>query len=89
MEAVDDHQNSRLNRIPDGNHDDDDESQATEMADADEVEWDQIIENLWYEYDRDGSGFLEREEMIPVAQAALAQIGYSQAIDDNLITAFF
>jgi len=42
-----------------------------------EDEWVTVIENLWKEYDADGSGFLDREEMIPLATAALAQIGFT------------
>ena len=69
-----------MNQIPDGGIDDD-ESAATEVAEAPagegDDEWTAIIENLWNEYDADNSGFLDKEEMMPLAKAALAQIGYS------------
>ncbi len=67
------------NQIPDGGLDDD-ESAATEVAEAPAAdqndEWTAIIENLWNEYDADKSGYLDKEEMMPLAKAALAQIGY-------------
>jgi Ca2+-binding EF-hand superfamily protein len=49
----------------------------------------EVVENLWKEYDADGSGFLDRAEMIPLAQAALAQIGFNQTLDPAVIDAFF
>lgn len=44
---------------------------------------------MWTEYDKDNSGYLDKYEMIPLAQAALAQVGYEQELDAQLIEAFF
>lgn len=92
MEAAEDKLQHR-NQIPDGGDQDDDESNATEMAgegqEEDDSEWNTIIDNLWNEYDKDNSGYLDKEEIIPLAQAALAQVGFSQQLDENLIGAFF
>ena len=69
---------------------DDEGSAGTEAEEApEEAEWTKVVENLWNEYDADGSGFLDREEMVPLAQAALAQIGYDQELDPVVIDAFF
>ena len=59
---------------------DEDGSAATEVDEEknEEAEWLDVVENLWNEYDQDNSGFLDREEMVPLAQAALAQIGFNQ-----------
>ena len=35
-------------------------------------EWNVIIDALWSEYDQDGSGALDRTEIVPLAQAALS-----------------
>ena len=63
------------NQIPDGDIDDD-ESAATEVADGndgkvEDSSWNQIIEVLWAEYDKDNSGYLDKAEMAPLAAAAL------------------
>ena len=70
---------------------DEDGSAATENAEPaqEEAEWMEVVENLWKEYDADNSGYLDREEMIPPAQAALAQIGFNQQLDPAVIDAFF
>ena len=62
---------------------------AEAPAEADANEWEQIIENLWNEYDKDNSGYLDKEEMMPLAKAALAQIGYNQEVDPAVCDAFF
>ena len=74
----------------------DDESAATEMADGNapdgqpsDEEWKAIIDTLWVEYDQDNSGFLDKDEMAPLAQAALNQIGYSETLDKGVCDAFF
>ena len=70
---------------------DEDGSAATEVDEEknEEAEWLDVVENLWNEYDQDNSGFLDREEMVPLAQAALAQIGFNQQLDPAVIDAFF
>ena len=56
---------------------DDEGSAGTEAEEPpEEAEWAKVVDNLWNEYDADGSGYLDRAEMVPLAQAALAQIGY-------------
>ena len=90
MEHGAEHENDRQhpNQIPDGGIDDD-ESAATEVAEAphdaaaapESGEWDAIIDALWAEYDADGSGFLDRQEIVPLAQAALSQVGYKETLD--------
>ena len=60
-----------------------------EEEDEANAEWAQVIDNLWAEYDQDNSGYLDREEMVPLAQAALAQIGFTQQLDAAVIDAFF
>ena len=35
-------------------------------------EWNAIIDALWNQYDADNSGFLDKQEMRPLAQAALS-----------------
>ena len=73
----------------------DDESAATEVADGandgkpSDDEWKAIIETLWVEYDQDNSGYLDRQEMAPLAQAALNQIGYTETLDQAVCDAFF
>ena len=57
---------------------DDDAATEVEGDKQEEAEWLEVVENLWNEYDQDNSGYLDREEMVPLAQAALAQIGFNQ-----------
>lgn len=44
---------------------------------------------LWAEYDKDNSGFLDRQEMGPLAEAALKQVGYTETLDQAAVDAFF
>ena len=62
----------------------DDESAATEIAEApgpdgamSQEDWTAIVDKLWAQYDADNSGFLDRQEMAPLAQAALEQVGFT------------
>ena len=77
IHPVQEEQQQHHNQIPDGGIDDD-ESAATEVADggADDNpssnEWNVIIDALWAEYDVDGSGNLDKKEIMPLAQAALS-----------------
>ena len=48
-----------------------------------------IIDALWLEYDKDGSGALDRNEIVPLAQAALSQVGYKETLDKSVCDAFF
>ena len=73
---------------PSGEHVDeglgDDESAATEIAEApgpdgamSQEDWVGIVDKLWAQYDADNSGYLDRQEMAPLAQAALEQVGFT------------
>ena len=45
------------------------------MADApqdEEAEWNEVINTLWAEFDKDQSGYLDKSEILPLVQAALA-----------------
>ena len=82
------------NQIPGG--DDDDVSGTTEVAEAPgneenlpDTEWRAIVDALWSQYDADNSGYLDKQEMRPLAQAALAQVGYGEEIDQTVCDAFF
>ena len=48
-----------------------------------------IIDALWLEYDKDNSGSLDRVEIVPLAQAALSQVGYKETLDQAVCDAFF
>ena len=57
----------RQNQIRDDRSDEDDESAATEVVEAQGAdgeptneEWIAIVNNLWIQYDEDQSGYLER-----------------------------
>ena len=48
-----------------------------------------IIDALWLAYDKDNSGALDRNEIVPLAQAALSQVGYKETLDKAVCDAFF
>lgn len=81
--------------LPDGGLGDD-ESAATEIAEApgpdgsmSPDEWQAVVDKLWSQYDVDNSGFLDRQEMAPLCQAALEQVGFGEQVDPATIDAFF
>lgn len=84
-----------VEEIPTQQRTGDDESAATEVAnggDANRVsdsEWNAVIEALWDQFDSDQSGFLDKDEMLPLAQQALREIGYTEEIDQETCDQFF
>lgn len=74
----------------------DDGSAATEVADVprdDEAaakdDMEKVIDALWTEFDKDNSGYLDKDEMVPLAQAALRQVGFKEELDSQVCDAFF
>ena len=73
----------------------DDESAATEMANdqpnagPSDDDWNAIIDVLWAQYDVDQSGYIDKEEIEPLAQAALSQVGFTEELDKEVLTSFF
>lgn len=81
-------------QIPDGGIDDD-ESAATEVAEAPVDEEDHtkrcqaVVDGIWEEYDTDKNGVLDRVEMVPIAEKALKEIGWEGELTKEMCDAFF
>lgn len=48
-----------------------------------------VVDAAWDEYDTDKSGYLDKTEMMPLADQALKQIGYEGELDEGALVGFF